>query len=92
MITSGTTLTELRTDFENKSQAAENYKTLHDIDGLETADAGYLELLIAREESYLKYKELEVGEPRFSTLHAPVILHRLDRYKDLLRHAKGGVV
>lgn len=92
MITSGNTLTELRTDFENKSHAAENYRTLHNIDGLETADAEYLELLIAREEAYLEYKKFEVGEPRFSNLHAPVILRRLDRYNDLLRSLKGGIV
>lgn len=92
MIASNTTLDELRTDFENKSKTAENYKETHNITCLETADEKYLELLIARDEAYLELKKLEVGEPRFSSLHAPVLLHRLDRYNDLLRSRKGGLV
>ena len=92
MITSHTTLDELRTDFENKSKTAENYKETHNITSLETADEKYLELLIARDETYLELKKLEVGEPRFSSLHAPVILHRLDRYNAMLRSRKGGIV
>ena len=92
MITSNTTLDKLRTDFEHKSKTAENYKETHNITGLETADETYLELLIARDETYLELKKLEIGEPRFSSLHAPVILHRLDRYNDLLRSLQGGLV
>ena len=92
MIPSPTTLEELRKDFENKSESAENYKTRNGISTLESADSKYLQLLIDRELAYFEYKKVEIGEPSFSRLHAPVINHRLNRYRDLLKSHSGDLV
>ena len=86
------TLDTLKSEYETKSEAANNYKTINGISSLECADSTYLQLLIDRDIAYLEYKKVEIGEPRFSSLHAPVINHRLRRYKDLLKDITGGIV
>lgn len=91
--TTPTTLDQLWKEYDHKSQECVKYKKANNIpDGLESADATYLQLLIDRDTVYLKFKELEVGEPRFSRLHKPVIEYKLNRYRDLLTHLQGGLV
>lgn len=92
MSTSTTTLEELRQEYESKATSAKKYATANFIFGLDDADTTYLQLLIERDTAYFNYKKLEVGEPTFSRLHAPVINHRLGRYQDLLKSIKGMIV
>ena len=92
MSASNTTLEELKQEYESKAEAAKKYKIANLIFSLEEADSHYLKLLIERDTAYKPYLRLKVGETSFKHLHEPVIDHRIQRYKGLLRSITGVIV
>ena len=75
----------LQKDYQQKSEACKKYAEDHKIDELILGDKTYWEMLLEREESYMKLKQHEEDPSRFNRLFKPVIAQRIRRYKDLVR-------
>ena len=84
------TLDELKTEYENKADAAKRYARANFIFDLYDADKTYLKLLIAREEAYFDYKKAEVNDDTFfNRRYAPIINHRIQQFKNRLKSIAG---
>ena len=75
---------QLKKEYEKLRKECQNYADSKNIPDLLESDRPYLRLLIKREKAYYLYKEAELPEMEFKRLYAPVIDHRLRRYKALL--------
>ena len=79
------TIHKLQKDYQEKSEACKKYAEEHEIEELILGDKTYWNMLVEREEAYMRYKEHVEPPSRFNRIFKPVINHRIQRYKDLAK-------
>lgn len=76
---------DLQKDFHEKSEACKKYAEENEIEELILGDETYWNMLVEREEAYMKYKQHVEPPSRFNRIFRPVIERRINRFKDLAR-------